>query len=112
MKFLKKIAQNVTDRVAYGLGDRAALGRLDLAAATDILTTSWLHYAGRKGVRQPTIGDLLHYLRITYDIDETVIFGEDTTYDEDTTARVDIDVIMPRIADILMDECLLEIERR
>ena len=109
MGFFGAKLQEFSDRLAYGFGSEEALGRLTLAAATRTLLAGWRRYAGRKRIRQPTVRDLLHFLQIEHGIQipsdaVSAIFGGTTA------ARVNVEAIMPRIADILIDNGLIDVE--
>jgi hypothetical protein len=100
--------RNFSDRLAVGFGDEAAKGRLHLSAATEELMRGWARYAGRKGISRPTVQHLIDYLHISYGIDVpatsvSAIFGATASQ------TVDVEAIMPRIADVLIDAGLIEI---
>lgn len=109
MGFFGAKLQEFSDRLAYGFGSQEALGRLTLAAATRTLLAGWRRYAGRKRIRQATVRDLLHFLQLEHGIEVpsdavSAIFGGTTS------ARIDVEPIMPRIADILLDNGLIDVE--
>lgn len=110
MGFFGKMMQNVADRVASGLGSEAASGRLDLAAATSALTAAWWRYAGRKGIRQPTVNHLIAFLQMQYGF-ELEPYAVSRAIGASPSQTVDVDRVMPRIANILLDHGLIGIER-
>lgn len=109
MGFFRGKLQEFSDRLAYGFGSQAALGRLTLATATNTLMAGWKRYAGRKRIREPTVGDLLHFLQIEHGI-EIPPDAVATIFGGTTAVRVNIEAIMPRIADILIDDGLIDVE--
>jgi len=110
MGLLNRMVQNFTDRVAVGFGSEAAKGRLHLSAATDELMSGWARYAGRKGISRPTVQHLLDYLRTSHGI-EVPSNSVSTIFGAAASQTVDVEAIMPRIADVLIDAGLIEIER-
>lgn len=109
MGFFSAKLQEISDRLSYGFGNQEALGRLTLAAATNTLMSGWRRYAGRKRIVRPTVGDLLHFLEVEHGIEVppnavTAIFGGATT------VRIDVETIMPRIADMLIDAGVIDVE--
>lgn len=110
MSMFSRMIQNLSDRVAVGFGSEAAKGRLHLSAATDELMRGWARYAGRKGISRPTVQHLLDFLRVSYGIEVpansvTAMFGATASQ------SVDVEAIMPRVADVLIDSGLIEIEQ-
>jgi hypothetical protein len=103
------MVQNFTDRVAVGFGSEAAKGRLHLSAATDELISGWARYAGRKGINRPTVQNLIDFLRISYGI-EVPAHSVSEMFGTTASQTVDVEAIMPRIGDVLIDAGLIEIE--
>jgi hypothetical protein len=104
MGLFNKMLQNTTDRFLYAIGSSEAEGRLNRSYATAELRKQWGRYAGRKGIRAPTIRDLSEFLTIEYGAD----------FDRDHTGRneaVDLDEALPKIANALLDRGMLVVSR-
>lgn len=108
MGLISRMIRNFGDRLAVGFGDEAAKGRLHLSAATEELMRGWARYAGRKGISRPTVQHLIDFLRISYEIEVpsnsvSAIFGATASQ------TLDVEAVMPRIADVLIDAGLIEV---
>lgn len=96
--------QNTADRFLYAIGSSKAEGRLNLSFATAELRKQWGKYAGRKGIRNPTIRHLSEFLTIEYGAE----------FDRDHSGRnevVDLDKALPKLANTLLDRGLLVVAR-
>lgn len=98
------------DRILYGLGNQEAAGRLILKAATDQVRADWGRYAGRKGIRRPTVRQFLEFAEFQYGFelseeDEHRIFGSNID-----VKTVDMDAMCPRFADMLIEEGIIDVE--
>lgn len=103
--------RNAADRVAYGFGSQSAAGRLNLSAATAEVRARWGQYAGRKAIRSPAIRQVSDFLEFQYGV----------SWDDELLSRVtgansggmlDMDVVLPRLADMLLDSGVIEVERQ
>jgi hypothetical protein len=111
MSLFRRMMQNASDRLAYGFGSQAAAGRLNLGAATAEIRSKWNQYAGRKGIRSPVARDVAQFLAFQYGLpmsDEDVarLLGRPTP-----RGVLDMDDVLPRLADVLMDNGTIVVER-
>lgn len=104
MTLFSRMLQNTADRFLYAIGSSEAEGRLNLSFATAEVRKQWGRYAGRKGIRAPTIRDLSEFLTIEYGAD----------FNRDHSGRnevVDLDEALPKIANALLDSGVLVVNR-
>lgn len=111
MSTFRRMMQNASDRLAYAFGSQGAAGRLDLGVATAEVRAKWNQYAGRKGIRAPVARDVAQFLAFQYGLpitDEDVahIVGRAVS-----RAVLDMGEVLPRLADALMDNEIIIIER-
>lgn len=110
MSIFRRIMQNASDRLAYAFGSEEAAGRLNLGAATAEVRSKWNQYAGRKSIRAPVVHDVAQFLAIQYGLPIT---DEDVAHMLGRTTRAVLDMsdVLPRLADALMDNGVLAVER-
>lgn len=111
MGFFNKMLQNAADRVAYGFGSQAAAGRLDLNATTIEVKKQWARYAGRNGVSQPTTGHLANFLNYAWGAQVDAEDVADLIGGAGHQNPVDMDVAAPRLANALLENGLVVIQR-
>jgi hypothetical protein len=109
MGFFNRKLQEVSDRILYGFGSQEAAGRLMLAAATDEVRTQWGRYAGRNGIRRPTVRQFLEFAEFQYGFelsedDEHRIFGSNID-----VKTVDMDAMCPRFANMLLEQGVIDV---
>ena len=110
MGMFERMIQNAADRLAYACGSQQAAGRLNLSLATADVRAKWNQYVGRKGIRAPTVHDVSDFMAFQYGVE----------WDESLVARLagqvgrgalDMDLALPRIADLLLDSGVFEVHR-
>lgn len=111
MSLFRQMLQNLSDRVAYAFGSQEAAGRLNLGAATAEVRSKWNQYAGRKGIRAPVIHDVAQFLAFQYGLPMS---DEDVAHMLGRAPQrgvLDMSDVLPRLADALMDNGDIVIER-
>ncbi len=87
----------IVDQILCAFGNSRAMGRVELRSASKIVRTEWEKYAGRNGIRTPTLGNFRRFMALAFGIQT------DEDDDIDLAANVNLDVLIPRVANILID---------
>jgi hypothetical protein len=111
MGFFNKMLQNAADRVAYGFGSQAAAGRLDLNAVTVEVKKQWARYAGRNGISQPTTRHLANFLNYAWGAQVEAEDIAELVGHTGSQNAVDMDIAAPRMANVLLENGLVVIQR-
>lgn len=111
MTLFSRMLQNTADRFLYAVGNQEAAGRLNLSFATAEVRKQWARYAGRKGIRAPTIRHISNFLTLEYglQLDDDIVgrLVKVSGHDE----AVPMDMALPRIANALLDSGVLVFNR-
>jgi len=80
-----------------------------LTAATDEVRKQWGRYAGRRGIRRPTVREFLEFVEFQYGFvlseeDEYRIFGKDIDIN-----TVDMDSMYQRFANMLIEQRIIDV---
>lgn len=86
------------DRFLIALGDQRAIGREYLRSASKLIRNEWEQYAGRNNIRNPTLGEFYNFLAVSMDV------HVDEDDDIDSDAVINVDEVIPKIANILIDK--------
>lgn len=85
------------DQILVAFGNQRALGRAQHRVASKLVWNEWNKFAGRNDIRIPTMRDFHRFMAVAFGIQT------DEDDDADLDASVNLDVLIPRVANALID---------